>query len=193
MRKALLLTALILTVFGTSLATAQDAPRLGVVAGYPASIGILWRTSDRVAIRPEVSFNTQWSDSTSGTGTTGTVSSSGTTTSVGASLLLYVIEHDGLRPYFSPRVAYARTSTTTDAASLSGSGSHATGNTYSLAASVGAEYGLGRRFGVFGELGLVYNHQSSNLTYSGASAGGTSSGTASNFGTRTAVGVVVWF
>jgi hypothetical protein len=193
MRKTMLLMALLVATLGATGAAGQDAPAIGVVTGYPASIGILWRASDRVAIRPEVSFNGQWSDSAASQGTPGTVSTSGSTTSVGVSALFYFTEREGLRTYFSPRFSYGRNSSTTDAVSLSGGGSHSTANAYSLAGSLGAEYTLGRRFGVFGELGVGCARQTSSLRSSGTTSSGTSAGSSTTFGTRTAVGVILWF
>ena len=40
---------------GTS-ADAQEKGKTGVTLGYPASIGLLWHVTDRIAIRPEFSF-----------------------------------------------------------------------------------------------------------------------------------------
>jgi hypothetical protein len=193
MRKSLPFALILLATLGASRAAGQEAGGVGAVAGYPASIGILWRALDRVAIRPEASFNGQWSDSSAGQGTPATVSTSGSTTSVGVSALFYFTERDGLRPYFSPRFSYGRSASTTDAASLSGGGSHSTGNAYSVAGSVGAEYTLGRRFAVFGELGLGCSRQTSSLRYSGTTSSGTSTGSSTSFATRSAVGVILWF
>ena len=37
-------------------AHAQEGGNLGLVVGYPANIGLLWHATERVAVRPEVSF-----------------------------------------------------------------------------------------------------------------------------------------
>jgi opacity protein-like surface antigen len=76
---------------------------------------------------------------------------------------------------------------------LSGGGSTSHTNSYELAGSFGAEYALGRRFSLFGELGLAYAHGTSSFRSSGATSSGTSTGTDTRFATRTAVGVVIWF
>src|SRR5262245_31016959 len=105
-------------------AAAQDTPKLGLVMGYPAQVGILWNLSEKVAIRPEVNWTHSTSESpvtstTFGpTGVTTTTQSLTTTESnafgVGVSALLHVWKQDALRVYVSPRFAYARQSSSID-------------------------------------------------------------------------------
>jgi hypothetical protein len=197
MRNALFVAALLLATLlgGAGRSAAQDAARVGVVTGYPATVGILWRASDRVSIRPEFSFQGQWSDATTAPsqGTTETSSGSGAATYVGASVLLYVGGRDGLRPYFSPRFLYGRNSSSATSDQLSAS-TELTGDSYSLTGSLGAEYALGRRFAVFGELGIAYSHTASRTTYTGSTGvSSKSTGDGDSFGTRTAVGVIYFF
>jgi opacity protein-like surface antigen len=195
MRRLSFLAVFLLAAAGADLASAQDAGPIGLVTGYPATIGILWRASERVAIRPEISFQGQWSDSTGLTsqGTlAGTTSTSGTSTSFGAAVLVYFGGREGLRPYFSPRFMFNATSSEASSSSAVG-GSSGASHYYSISGSAGAEYALGRRFAVFGELGIGYTYLSSSNQFAGTVSGGTSTSTNDTLATRTAVGVIIWF
>ena len=119
-----------------SVASAQDKGRVGLVVGYPATVGVLWQLSDRLGIRGEGSFS--WSstkteeapDSSSSStftytdGSTsvvfGTGSSIGVTQeshsvsgSVGISALITLTKADDFRTYIAPRVAWAMSRSTT--------------------------------------------------------------------------------
>jgi hypothetical protein len=164
---------------------------------FPASVGLIWHVSDRVALRPDVSFS--WSSSTTPPDALVTSTGRGTSYGVGLSGLFYVGKWEGLSAYLSPRFSYARTSTmvtTTLPGGFEGSirptiSTHATEGTnsaYSLSGSFGAQYSLSRKFGVFGEAGLGYNEtrsSSSSLTSTGSTAHG--------LGTRAGVGVLFYF
>jgi hypothetical protein len=65
---------------------------------------------------------------------------------VGVSAVFYIRSSDALRSYVGPRLSYSH---------VGGSGG-ANANTWSGQLFCGAEYALGRRFGVFGEAGLSY-------------------------------------
>ena len=65
--------------------------------------------------------------------------------SVGMSALFYLRSLDALRTFVGPRVSFSHSGV---------SGSSA--NTWSGQLFFGAEYALGRRFGVFGEAGVSY-------------------------------------
>jgi hypothetical protein len=171
-------------------AAAQESGSVGVVTGYPASIGVVWRVSTCVAIRPEVSLSKMSGDTTS-TGVALVTSSSAWTVGVGASALFYLADRDGLRPYISPRFSYGRNSSTTESPTSS-AGAENWSDTYLIAASFGAEYSLGRRFAVFGELGLSYSRQTSAYRSTAANVIGSDS-TANVVGTRSAVGVILFF
>ena len=71
----------------------------------------------------------------------------------GLSGLIYVGRWDELRTYVSPRFSYSRTRTS---GTSTGSSSEITSRSYLTSGSFGAQYSLGRRFGVFGEIGLAY-------------------------------------
>src|SRR3954465_13210248 len=142
-------------------ASAQDAPRFGIVMGYPAQVGLLWNISDRMAIRPELSISKSASETNTTISIPGipgitqpitastTTASSGWQTSVGASALFYLTKGDALRTYAAPRYAYSRVSSTvplTASSPIVGSvvnpGTISSSN-HSASGSIGAQYTLG--------------------------------------------------
>ena len=164
-----------------TVAGAQDSGRVGITMGYPASIGILWHVSERVALRPEFSFTTMDSSSASLIGAESSFSSTGT----GISALFSSPARDNLRLYVAPRFQYARTHGDSDT-------TESTTNSYTFAGMFGAQYALGRRFAAFGEVGLGYARQSGSLLTSVVVATRTTS-KSNTFGTRTGIGVVLYF
>jgi hypothetical protein len=113
---------------------AQDTNRAALVIGLHGP-GVLIPISSTTAFRLD-----------------GTLSESSTgdlhvwNESVGMSALFYFRSSDALRSFVGPRVAFLNSS---------GSGG-ASAKTWSGQLFFGAEYALGRRFGVFGEAGLSY-------------------------------------
>jgi hypothetical protein len=171
-------------LFGTvaTAAKAQDAGRVGLTTGYPATVGVLWHISENIAIRPEFSFASNRSSSESPLiDATTDFSSLGTEVSV----LLFSPLRDNLKLYVAPRFAYSRTSGTSDV-------TESTTNNYSIGGVFGGHYSLGRRFAVFGEAGFQYSHLESSVTSSVSPALQTTS-TGDAVGTRTAIGVVLYF
>jgi hypothetical protein len=182
-------------------AAAQDHPSVGVTMGYPASIGVIWHLSDRLAIRPEVSLQQISTTSTSvitsvvgfvgGNVTTTTTTTQSTNdqwnTAVGASGLFYLQQWDALRTYVSPRFLYSRV-TSSSTTSTAFSNNEFTSNAYFVSGSVGADYTLSRRFGVYGEVGFGYTHQSTTNSF--APAG---SNTGHTIATRSGVGAILYF
>ncbi len=160
-------------------ATAQDSGRVGLTTGYPAVIGIQWHISENIAVRPEISFTTSSSSSQSLIDASTDFSSFNT----GISVLFYSPLRDNLKLYVAPRFAYGRTSG-------SGDTLESITDIYSVSGSFGGHYALGRRFAIFGEAGLQYSHQTGSVT-SSSPLRTTSRG--DNLGTRTGVGVVVYF
>jgi hypothetical protein len=159
--------------------SAQEKGQTGMTMGYPASVGLVWQPSERLAVRPELSLSTT-SIETSFTGT-------GRTSSVGVGLsgLFYVGKWDSLSAYVSPRFAYNLTSS-----DPIGTLAIATAaNNYSLIGSFGTQYALHRRFSVFGEVGVGYSHQA--LRSTGAISNSTI--TSHSWNTRTGIGVLFYF
>ena len=175
---ALTMARILLAVSATvallpSVAAAQDTPRFGLVMGYPAQVGVLWRVFDRLAIRPEVNWTRTTTESVS-TSTifngTGVTTTSVTTTStanaigIGVTALLYLTRRDALRTYLAPRYSYARTTSSTDLSpplsNVVGLPTEATTSTNTVSGSIGAQYSIATHFGIFGELGLQYSRNS---------------------------------
>jgi hypothetical protein len=188
MRKALPFVALLLATLAADPSAAQETARVGVVAGYPVSIGVLWRASASVAIRPE--FNVQWTDSTSVGSRTTTITGI-TTTGLGASALFYLAGPQKLRPYLSARFLYSPSSRTFEMTPPEG-GVDQTSRQYSLAGCLGAEYGIARRLAVFGEVGVGYAYLSDEIRPKTAAGVAMTAGV-NSLETRTAVGVIFFF
>ncbi len=198
------IVALIGTIGFAARAAADDHPALGVTMGYPASIGVIWNVSDRIALRPEISLQQVSTTSTSvittvfGVGTSVTTLTTTTqsvndqwNTGYGASALFYLKRWDALRTYVSPRFVYSRSSSSSTNSTAPGGTSTTTeftSNSYLFSGSFGAEYSLARRFGVYGEVGFGYSHQNTENTF--AAAG---SNTGHTVATRSGVGAIFYF
>jgi hypothetical protein len=169
------------SLIATSTAYAQDTGHVGLTMGYPSAVGVLWQVSERVALRPEFSFT--WTENASQS----LVDATSDFSSVGANLsvLFFSRIRDNLKTYVSPRFAYTRTSGSSEV-------SRSTADMYSVGGLFGAHCGLGQRFAVFGEVGLAYTHQTGSVT-SAISPAISTSNHGDSVGTRTGVGVVLYF
>jgi hypothetical protein len=164
-------------------ASAQDTRSFGVTMGYPASIGVLWHMNEAVAVRPEFAFDFFSSETENNSPLGGDSSQDGHSVSVGLSALFYFARWDMTRAYVVPRYAYSRTSS-----SLEGPFDFlrdTSGNIHDVSMSFGAQHTLGDRFAIYGELGLAYERATTEIT--------TSQLRRTEFGTRSGVGVVVYF
>jgi len=193
-------------------AAAQDTPRVGLVVGFPAQVGVVIRMSDRVAIRPAVSAARNTVETTTTTTipilfpagapatTTRTTTTESSSVSVDLSGIVYLARPDALRTYVSPRFAVSHGSSTLPSTSIDFSTGGTTTTTvttttmssssYEVSGSFGAEYTLGRRFAVFGEAGPRYrwaNPGPFTATFT------TSSSKSRSVGIQSGVGVVVYF
>lgn len=191
------LAAMVLS--GAASAAAAQTRTVGLVVGYPAAAGVIWHVTDGIAIRPDVAFSRQRTETTStvslgfpGGTQSVTTTSTGWTSSVGASALFYLGAPDALRFYVSPRFAYvwSRSDSESEPESLVPIGAYEQkSDGYLVAGSVGAQYAPHDRFRLFGELGLSYTRQDGWSGYSITR----SDTTTSSFGLRSGVGVVVYF
>lgn len=185
--------ALLVCASGTAAAqgASQGAGKVGLTMGFPAAVGIQWHLSDKVAIRPEISFSSTSSETSSNSFET-----DGDSWTVGTNIsaLFYLSTDDKLRTYLSPRFSWSHASSTSALSSalvnpITGvtiSESKTTGEGYGFAGSFGAQYGLGDRFVVFGELGLNYAHGTTKSNTTSVKT------TSNGWGTRTAVGIVFY-
>ena len=193
-----LVLLIVLTVPGV--AKAQEKGQVGVTFASPASVGLLFHPTDSLAVRPDFTFSRSSSDSTSTS-----VSGSSTSTAIGLGIaaLFYARTWEHLKVYFTPRFSYARstshnsgTSTSAISGSTVTSTSQNTGNTYSGSGSVGAQYTLSGRFGVFAETGIVYSRVTSSASGTSTLSSGpvsSASGHANTWSTRAGIGAVVYF
>jgi hypothetical protein len=187
MRMARILAVVaIIGLAGATPAGAQEAGSVGLTMGYPASVGVLWRANDRVAIRPELSLAGSTSDSGSSSfGSSFTVQSEGWALGTGVTVLFTLKKYDNLRTYFGPRFTYTRTSSTSESSGFVTTSEDTTTSTSVGGAGLfGAQYSLGSRFAVFGELGFGFARSTTKLRNSDAKFSGNS------WGTRTGAGVI---
>ena len=185
MRNAWLVAVCLAVVAATPrTAGAQDTPKTGIVIGFPTAVGILWHASDKVALRPEFAVSGSSSDISVGA-TTGTTASHTTSWGggCGVSALFYLHTDDKLRTYIVPRFAWTHSSSSSDVSPISGTFLDVSTDTYGGSGSFGAQYGLGNRFALFGELGLEVAHHTTNRTLPS---------TGNSWGTRAGVGVVLY-
>jgi hypothetical protein len=171
-----------LCVLSPTTAWAQDKGDMGLTISAPSAIGLMWHASERLAIRPEFSFGLTETD---GEGTLPDISSK--SFALGVSALLYTHRWDELRLYVSPRFTYSYATTSIDIESPLNI-TDSTLSSWTATGSIGAQYALGTRFGVFAEAGLSYSSQQSETGLSSSP-----DRTTWAFGTRAAVGGILYF
>ena len=163
-----------------ALASAQEAGKVGVTMGFPASVGVIWHTSEKIAVRPEFSFTHSSTDSR-------ITNSNSDTVALGVSVLFYTKKWDNAAMYLAPRFSWSHGSSEseTDDGDFESSSS---GDSYTYSGSVGAQGWIGSRFSVFGEVGLSYGTASSESDNPFSSEIKNQS-----FTIRSGVGVVLYF
>src|SRR5438067_11504419 len=102
---SVVLLALTAIVVVPRAARAQNEPRVGLTMGYPSSVGVIWHMTNRVAVRPEITFARTTGDSIGNDlpGASPISTSDSTGVGTGISALFYVHRWDALRTYISPR------------------------------------------------------------------------------------------
>ena len=174
--------AVLTTILCTATSSFAQERRTGLVVSTGSAVGLVLPISERLAIRPEMSFSVAEVESDRGSET----ETSAVTGAV--SVLITLRRWDDLRTYVSPRLSFIRTTGTSVVTSGPTSNSFETTNTGSgIAGSFGADYRLGERFAIFGETGLTFSRQTSDSDFSADDS------TSRSFGTRTAVGIVFFF
>jgi opacity protein-like surface antigen len=168
-------------------AFAQESGDVGLSMGYPASIAVTWHVTDRVAIRPEVSLHWTSSEAQLASIEGESISNESFSTGLGASVLFYLGTTDRLRTYITPRLAYQRTSTSIETSFVPDRDTTLDG--FQVSGSFGAQYAVGDRFSVFGEVGVAYSSLSGDLGLPGID----SESRNRSFGTRTTAGVTLYF
>lgn len=195
-----LVTASAIAFLALAATPARAQNGVGLVAGVPASIGVLWHVTPSVAFRPEFAVSRTRSEVMSSVvvllpgGGVQTVTSTSTawTAGVGGSALWYVRTIERLRVYVSPRVIYSRGSNRTEPGLQGSTGSNATttdSRGFTGSGSIGAQYTPHDRFGLFGEVGVSYSRQTGDTR----GIVGPSESTTSSVGVRSGVGIVLYF
>jgi len=181
--RLVVLVVLVSLVAAARRADAQESGKAGITMGYPASIGLVYHLTDRVALRPELTFSRASSESESRlTLLTNDSSSLG----IGVSGLVYLRRWERLRAYVSPRYIYSRSRSTSES-SFGFEANTTTISSHTGAGAFGAQYSPHDRFSVFAEVGVGYTAQQNKGTLSGVRI------TTSTVGSRTGVGVVFYF
>jgi hypothetical protein len=173
---------LVLAGLMTTPAAAQEKGAMGLTISAPSAVGVIWHVSERVAIRPEVSFSFSETDAESAN--LSDVSSHSVT--LAGSALFYLGRWDSLRTYAAPRFSYSWAGSSTGD---SGRDLDASQNAWGLAGSIGAQYNLGTRFAVFVEAGLMYSSSRIETPISIVNLERTTWA----FGSRTAIGGTLYF
>src|SRR5687768_2673105 len=177
---------LVVALFSESRVNAQEKSKIGMTFGFPASVGIIWHATDKLAIRPEFGFS--WNSTEAGT-----FESDSTVLTMGVSALVYIAKWDDLSAYVSPRYTYNRLSSesSTSAPVVFFDESERVQGTHAFSGSFGTQYSFGRRYGAFGEFGLAYgwskNEIDSPLTGPGNEL------KSKSLSTRTVAGLVFYF
>lgn len=173
-------------------AAAQQAGDVGVAAGYPGALGVVWHITDGIALRPDLSVTRTTSETTS-TGLGGTLTTvnkaEGWNTTVGLSVLVTVKTLERLKVYVAPRLAWSYASSDNESGAGTAIAFTTTTKGVIASGSFGAQYLLHDRFAIFGELGLQY----SGLDNTSDFPGSRSSGDSTTLGLRSAVGATFYF
>jgi hypothetical protein len=199
-RRSIVAALACIVLFRSTAANAQDPGRVGVVVGYPSSIGVEWQVSNPIAVRPALSFKNAHTEGP------GVLSADAHDLTAALSVLWCVRRADHVDFYVAPRIAYLRTTTElnssfdiTSVSPILGSlpiaaSSEIKTTGYEAAGLVGARYTAGRHFSLFGESGIAYSHTSHDegavillLGNSGTKI------TNHSWSTTAGVGAVVWF
>jgi hypothetical protein len=173
-------TAFLLT---PTLLLAQEKGDTGITMGYPASIGLLWHASDKLAIRPEIALSHTSSETDTPIGST---EGSSNGISVGGSVLFSLRKWDRVQTYAGPRYTYSRTSSHTESSVLTIESESVT-NSHAFAGYFGAQFSPHQRFSIFGEIGAGVTRSSGGVQNDLTDSHSTT------VSTRTGVGVIFYF
>jgi hypothetical protein len=199
-RASVVLMICVGVAFASPNASAQERGQFGVTTGYPAAVGVVWHATERIGIKADVNFSLVSSEIDA---RPFLPERETTTNSIGfgVSGLFYGGRSDNVSLYFSPRFAYATTTSEIEGDVIAFSvvlpiqipiptpslDLRTESSSYSVAGSFGAQYSPIRRFSVFGELGLNYTSQHSESPSVLSETDG------SAFGVRSAIGIVLYF
>jgi opacity protein-like surface antigen len=181
---------LVAIVVAAAPAAAQEKGQLGLQLSY-SGLGLVWHATENFALRPAVTVSRSWSDATYTASTTPLVSTTESHSwalGVGLNALFYMRKYENLRTYFTPGFGYSRSSgTSTATGSVTNPTSESVSSVYAATGSYGAQYSLGKRFTVFGELGVGYSRA---RTTSGTSSNNSH---ASSVAPTSRIGAILYF
>ena len=163
-----------------TLASAQEAGKVGVTMSFPASVGIIWHASEKIAVRPDFSFAHSSTDTSIG-------ETSSDSVGLGLSVLFYTKKWDNAAMYVAPRFLWSHASGESRA-DVGDFESDSSADAFAYSGSVGAQGWIGSRFSVFGEVGLSYTSTSSDSSSPLASEVKTKA-----FSLRSGVGAILYF
>jgi hypothetical protein len=192
-RRLILSITLAIGLLACRTGSAQEKGKAGVTLGYPASIGVIWHVTDRVAIRPELSLSFGTSEVTTtsasvlpGVGGTGVrTNTDSTAVGVGVSGLYYLSKAASLSSYVSPRFLYTHNRITSESSTDLLGASFLNGSSYALSGSYGVHYTPITRIALFAEAGIGFTDSSSSSSLSEQNGHQVS--------TRGGIGVILYF
>jgi len=176
MRKWRSATCLLFVLTASGTAAAQDHGQVGITMAFPAAVGVIFHATDKVAVRPEFTFQHNSTES-------GAIDSTSSTIGTGISALFYMSSADRVQTYISPRFSYSHSDSSLEGNAISNSSSS---NGTGFSGSFGAQYAPSPKFSVFGEVGIGYTHTTtkSDTTITELKS--------NSWGTRAGVGIIFY-
>ena len=179
MKRSIVGLAVIAACLVPTFASAQEDGKIGVTMAFPASVGLIWHASEKIALRPDFSFVHSATDTSIG-------ETSSDSVGLGVSVLFYTKKWDNAAMYVTPRFHWSHG--TGESRPDFGDERDSSADAYTYSGSVGAQGWIGSRFSVYGEVGLTYTTSSSDSSSSFSTEIKTKS-----FGIRSGVGAVLYF
>jgi hypothetical protein len=158
-------------------AGAQDTGKIGITMGFPSAVGVLWRATDSVAIRPTLTFGRSSNE--------GSFAIDNWNLGLDVGALFYIKKYDNVRTFLSPRFSYTRA--TFSSPSNGNASIESTSNSTGGAGTFGAQFDASRRFSVYGEVGVAAAHHKTE-----GNGGILTSSKGTTWGTVAGVGIVFY-
>ncbi len=176
-------------------AAAQEVGQKGIVVAAPTSAGLVWQVTDKLAVRPLISF--AWMSNGLDDIDLGNVVTPGgivelPSLSLAAdrsnylvrldfSVLWTVAKSEGLRVYLAPSIAHRWASSLLDNDALEVGG------------AFGMHYNVTKRFGVFGETGVRVDRSTQEFDFTNYLIEGSLKRSTTSVGSQSKVGVTFFF
>jgi hypothetical protein len=163
-----------------AVASAQEDGKVGVTMAFPASVGLIWHASEKIAVRPDFSFAHSSADTSAG-------ETSSNSVGLGVSVLFYTKKWDKAAAYVAPRFQWSH-ATGESRPDIGDFDSDSSADAYTYTGSAGVQGWIGDRVSVFGEAGLSFTTTTSDSNSPFSSEVKTKS-----LSLRSGVGVVLYF